>query len=134
ERLHELARTLGADVPYFLRDGPQLGGGDGTDLSELDLPQDYWILLVLPRGAVKQSTADVYAGFDARAGERGYNDRRTALLDALTRVRRPRDLATLPPNDLATSPLAEALRAFGAFRAEVTGAGPAVYALFLHGA
>jgi 4-diphosphocytidyl-2-C-methyl-D-erythritol kinase len=134
ELLHELACRLGADVPYFLRDGPQLGEGDGTELSGLDLPQDYWVLLVLPRGAVKRSTAHVYAGFDARAGERGYDDRRTALLEALARVRRPRDLAALPPNDLATSPLAEELRALGAFRADVTGAGPALYALFLHGA
>jgi shikimate kinase len=47
-------------------------------------------------------------------------------------VRRPRDLAALPPNDLASSPLADELRALGAFRADVSGAGPAVYGLFHH--
>jgi shikimate kinase len=47
-------------------------------------------------------------------------------------VRRPRDLASLPPNDLATSPLAEDLLGLGAFRADVSGAGPVVYGLFLH--
>jgi shikimate kinase len=45
-------------------------------------------------------------------------------------VRRPRDLAALPPNDLASSPLAGELLAQGAFRADVSGAGPTVYALF----
>jgi 4-diphosphocytidyl-2C-methyl-D-erythritol kinase len=45
-------------------------------------------------------------------------------------VRRPRDLAALPTNDLASSPLAEELREHGAFRADVTGAGPTVYGLF----
>jgi 4-diphosphocytidyl-2C-methyl-D-erythritol kinase len=124
---------LGTDVPYFLEDGPQLGSGDGTDLEALELPQDYWVLLVLPRGAVKSSTEQVYADFDARGGERGYEERRAALLGALERVKRPRDLATLPTNDLASSPLASELTSLGAFRADVTGAGPTVYGLFLHG-
>jgi 4-diphosphocytidyl-2-C-methyl-D-erythritol kinase len=132
-RLHALACELGADVPYFLADGPQLGTGDGTELEPLELPQDYWILLVIPRATFKRSTADVYAEFDTRGGESGYDDRRAALLAALATVRRPRDLAALPANDLASSPLAEELTALGAFRADVTGAGPAVYGLFLHG-
>ena len=133
EELHAVACELGADVPYFLTDGPQLGTGDGTELVAVELPQDYWIVVVLPRGTNKRSTQAVYADFDARNGERGYEERRAALLEALAGVRRPRDLAALPPNDLATSPVADELRALGAFRADVTGAGPAVYGLFLHG-
>ena len=58
---------------------------------------------------------------------------RVALAGALKEVRRPRDLAALPPNDLASSPLADELRASGAFRADIAGAGPTVYGLFLHG-
>jgi 4-diphosphocytidyl-2-C-methyl-D-erythritol kinase len=133
EDLHAHARGLGADVPYFLTDGPQLGTADGTQLRPLDLPQDYWVLVVMPRGANKTSTQHVYAAFDARRGHDGFEKRRTALLDALGVVRRPRDLAALPSNDLASSPLADELRALGAFRADVTGAGPAVYGLFVHG-
>ena len=38
--------------------------------------------------------------------------------------------AALPPNDLASSPLSERLRDAGAFRADVSGAGPCVYGLF----
>jgi 4-diphosphocytidyl-2C-methyl-D-erythritol kinase len=48
-------------------------------------------------------------------------------------VQRQRDLADLPPNDLGESPVADELRALGAFRADVSGAGPTVYGLFLHG-
>jgi 4-diphosphocytidyl-2-C-methyl-D-erythritol kinase len=131
--LRTRACELGADVPYFLADGPQLGTGDGTELKPLDLPQDYWIVLVVPKAAAKSSTGDVYAAFDARAGDRDYEARRVRLLDTLGSVRRPRDLAALPANDLASSPLAEELVQLGAFRADVTGAGPAVYGLFLHG-
>jgi 4-diphosphocytidyl-2-C-methyl-D-erythritol kinase len=133
DRLRACARTLGADVPYFLEDGPQLGTGDGSELESLELPQDYWVLLVLPRDIAKSNTEQVYAEFDARKGERGYGKRRVALLSALGRVKRPRDLAGLPPNDLTSSPLARELIALGAFRADVSGAGPTVYALFLHG-
>lgn len=125
--LEPLARTVGADVPFFLRPGPQLGEGDGSELSPLDLPQDFWVLLALPPGARKQSTAAVYAAFD---GQDGYEARRAHLLETLSSVRRPRDLAALPPNDLASSPLAAELLRLGAFRADVSGAGPIVYGLF----
>jgi len=130
--LHELAAQLGADVPFFLADGPQLGAGDGTELAPLDLPQDFWILLVLPHDAAKLSTGSVYDAFDARDGAAGFDVRRAALDDALAQLRRPRDLAALPPNDLASSSLAGELRALGAFRADVSGAGPTVYGLFHH--
>jgi 4-diphosphocytidyl-2-C-methyl-D-erythritol kinase len=124
--LHGLAAKLGADVPFFLAEGPQLGTGDGTELAPVDLPQEYTALLVLPHGEMKRSTADVYRAFDERSGAHGWEERRAALTRALA----VRDLAALPPNDLASSPLAEELRAAGAFRADVSGAGPAVYGLF----
>jgi len=130
ERLHELAASVGADVPFFLHDGPQLGTGDGTALEPLDLPQDYVVLLLLPHGEHKPSTADVYAAFDARSGDSGFDERVEALRQALVAVSRPRDLAALPPNDLVSSPHAETLLAQGAFRADVAGAGPTVYGLF----
>jgi 4-diphosphocytidyl-2-C-methyl-D-erythritol kinase len=132
ERLAEVAAQVGADVPFFLASGPQLGEGDGTRLSPLSLPQDYWVVLLLPHGARKPSTASVYEAFDERDGAAGYELRRAELLRALDRVRRPRDLAALPPNDLASSPHAGRLRELGAFRADVTGAGPVVYGLFQH--
>jgi 4-diphosphocytidyl-2-C-methyl-D-erythritol kinase len=130
--LTALAARLGADVPFFLASGPQLGRGDGSDLEPLELPQDYWIVLVLPHDTVKESTAAVYARFDERDGAAGWDERRAALEAALARVARPRDLASLPRNDLATSALASELEVLGAFRADVTGAGPAVYGLFHH--
>lgn len=132
ERLHELAAELGADVPFFLTTGPQLGTGAGSELTPLDLPQDYWIVLLLPHGERKASTAAVYAAFDRRGGAGAFDERRAELDRALHDADRPRDLAALPPNDLGSSPYAETLRGLGAFRADVSGAGPSVYGLFLH--
>ncbi len=130
ERLHALAAALGADVPFFLVQGPQLAEGDGTELSPVDLPQDFWVVVVVPHDVHKPSTAAVYGDFDERNGADGYAQRRASVLGALQGIRRPRDLAALPPNDLASSALADELRAAGAFRADVSGAGPAVYGLF----
>lgn len=129
-RLLELARGIGADVPFFLGDGPMLGEGDGSELTPLQLPQDYYVLLVLRAGEQKRSTASVYSAFDDRNDAKGFRNRRAALRRALVAVETARDLAALPPNDLAASPLAADLLAQGAFRADVSGAGPAVYGLF----
>jgi 4-diphosphocytidyl-2-C-methyl-D-erythritol kinase len=129
ERLHELACRLGSDVPFFLAPGPQLATGDGTRLEPVELPQDYVVLLALPHDTRKESTAAVYAGF---TGEAGFEDRRARVASIAATVKRPRDLAALPPNDLASSPLTAELAALGAFRSDVSGAGPTVYGLFHH--
>lgn len=130
ERLHEIAAGLGADVPFFLCDGPQLGTGDGTELASIALPADYHVVLVLPTRASKPSTAAVYDAFDMRGGAAGFGDRAASVHGALPAIVGPRDLAALPRNDLASSPVARRLTSLGAFRADVSGAGPAVYGLF----
>ncbi|MFN2471566.1 MAG: 4-(cytidine 5'-diphospho)-2-C-methyl-D-erythritol kinase [Gaiellaceae bacterium] len=132
DALRGLAATVGADVPFFLTAGPQLGEDDGTRLTPLTLPTDYWVVLLLPRGSRKTSTRAVYEAFDRRGGQEGFEERRHALLGGLVSVRHQRELAALPANDLAESPLAAELLSLGAFRADVTGAGPTVYGLFLH--
>jgi 4-diphosphocytidyl-2-C-methyl-D-erythritol kinase len=123
EQLHAIAAQIGADVPFFLAEGPQLGTKDGSELEPLHLSDDYVVLLVLSAEARKQSTAAVYEAFE---GAEGFDDRRSALRAAIAAG----DLAALPANDLTSSPIAEELRGLGAFRADVTGAGPVVYGLF----
>lgn len=130
--LHAIAATVGTDVPFFLREGAQLATGDGTELEAVGLPTNYVVVLVVPGRESKESTGAVYRAFDARNGAAGFDERRAALLGALTRVEHALDLARLPMNDLASSPLAEQLARLGAFRTDVTGAGPAVYGLFEH--
>lgn len=130
EELHAVAAAIGADVPFFLGEGAQLATGDGTELRRVALPTDYRVVLVRPHESVKVSTRAVYERFDERGGSAGFEERRRALLRALARVRVSRDLAGLPPNDLDSSPLAQKLLELGAFRADVSGAGPVVYGLF----
>jgi 4-diphosphocytidyl-2-C-methyl-D-erythritol kinase len=128
--LHVIASEIGSDVPFFLHEGAQLATGEGTELRSVALPLDYHVVLVLPAGEAKASTGAVYSAFDERVGERGFAERRAALFEALDRIRQPRDLAHLPRNDLASSRVADRLVELGAFRADVSGAGPTVYGLF----
>ncbi len=130
EQLHVLARGIGADVPFFLREGTQVATGDGTELERVVLPLDYHVLLLAPDGEEKTSTAAVYEAFDDRQGAVGFAERKARLESSLARVVGARDLAALPRNDLASSPLSGRLESLGAFRADVSGAGPTVYGLF----
>jgi 4-diphosphocytidyl-2-C-methyl-D-erythritol kinase len=130
EPLRELASVLGADVPFFLTPGSQLGQGDGTRLTPLDLPRDYCVVVLVPRGSTKHSTKSIYDAFDDRKGEVGFAERRAVLLRQLGEVGDSSDLSVWPPNDLTSSPLAAELSRLGAFRADVSGAGPALYGLF----
>ena len=99
--LHELATTLGADVPFFLAPGPKLAQGGGERLSPLELPQDYWVLVALPRRARKEGTGVVYSRFDEIGGPRGS---RSARPRSSTRWLRAGDRATSPPSLRTTSP------------------------------
>jgi len=133
-RLLELAAGLGADVPFFLEPGPKLAEGAGERLTPLELPQDYWVVVALAPGAAKRSTGEVYARFDELGDASGFEARRAELARALAACAQARDLALLPANDLAEaaggSPLLAHLHRAGAFRADVSGAGPAAYGLF----
>lgn len=61
--LHRLAAGLGADVPFFLSLRPQVGRGIGTELTPVELPP-YWYVLLNP--GVKVSTAWVYRSLDLK--------------------------------------------------------------------
>jgi 4-diphosphocytidyl-2-C-methyl-D-erythritol kinase len=128
--LHRVAADIGADVPFFLTSGAQLGTGVGTELAPVALPTDYHVVLLVPREETKRSTASVYESFDARDGAQGFDRRAGDFRSSLSSVATTRDLATLPANDLASSRFEGRWREAGAFRADVTGAGPAVYGMF----
>ena len=128
--LHGVAATVGADVPFFLCTGTQVASADGTELSAVELPVDYHVVLVVPHAETKLSTAAVYDAFDERGGAADFPERAAAFHRALESITDARDLARLPANDLASSAISRALAAVGAFRADVSGAGPVVYGLF----
>ena len=57
--LFEIARTLGADVPFFLKGGTAVGRGIGDQLTSLPKLRKTWLLLVYPNFGV--ATKEAYA-------------------------------------------------------------------------
>ena len=131
ELLHELAATLGADVPALLAGGRVLMTGAGERVHRLQDPDPFGLVIVT--SAAGLSTADVYREFDRLGRTRTRDD-----LDA----REAEARAGEPPpvvNDLEPAarglapaverPLAD-LRAAGASAVMVSGSGPTVFGLF----
>ena len=131
-RLHELAASLGADVPFFLWGGTALGLGRGDVVYPLvDLPQ-YWVVLVLPQAGVK--TVEAYAWYDEdREGSEMRRRRQASPVvwpvqeaDMVNDLEGP-VVRRIPEIGAAQS----ALLAAGAVGSAVSGSGSAVFGLFL---
>ena len=58
ERLIEIGKELGADVPFFIFEKPALATGIGEILQEIELPSPLWVVLVNP--GISVSTAWAY--------------------------------------------------------------------------
>lgn len=131
--VHEIAASLGSDVPYFLRGGLAIGRGRGEKLEALpDLPP-HPVVLAMPR--VGLSTAAVYREARKRLTQREDAPNISRFLKHLRA-----DPGGLPPlandlfppaNDLCeeVGALKRALGDAGA-RAEMTGSGSALFGVF----
>ena len=130
--LHDVAASLGADVPFFLWGGTVLGLDRGDTIYQLvDLPT-YWVVIVLPHAGV--STADAYAWYDeARQGRPGMRRGRhetpgpwpTQGAQMINDLEGP-VVRRVPETGSAKA----ALLAAGALGSAMSGSGSAVFGLF----
>ena len=133
--LARVALGLGSDVPFLLRCGTALAEGRGEILTSLPPLRDVWFVVVAPRVALPRKTATLFAMLTAGDFSDGRRVRDHAERLAATGKIDPdalgnafsRPLAALRP-DLAAWP--ERLRALGAPNVALSGAGPALYAVF----
>ena len=128
--LEEMAVELGADVPFFMRGGLQLGEGIGETLTPLKVDLPYSVLLVIP--PIQISTAWAYDQWTGRKEPAA-----TSALDQLIRKQPiPWEEFT---NDFESilferhrqlKAVKEDLLKAGAEYASVSGSGSALYGLF----
>jgi 4-diphosphocytidyl-2-C-methyl-D-erythritol kinase len=60
DELIDLSRSLGADIPFFIKGTPGIGTGLGQDIEPADIQPDAWIVSVWP--GFESSTPEAYAG------------------------------------------------------------------------
>jgi 4-diphosphocytidyl-2-C-methyl-D-erythritol kinase len=124
--MHEIAASLGADVPFFLQGGTARGRGRGDVLSRLADRPRRWVVVATPLFGV--STAEAYRWFDEATLE-GSHKR------GVSRPFQGRRLFNdLQPPVVARHPeigvLVEQLKRSGASQAAMSGSGSAVFGLF----
>jgi 4-diphosphocytidyl-2-C-methyl-D-erythritol kinase len=125
-RLHELARLLGADVPFFLDRRPAVGRGIGTQLTPLSLPS-YWYLLLNP--GVPLATRWVYENLDLAGLPAAPEEETWDPEHPETWVRN--DLGSVAIKRLPElAALLDDLRDAGARTQGISGSGPTLFGLF----
>jgi 4-diphosphocytidyl-2-C-methyl-D-erythritol kinase len=131
--LAELARRLGADLPFFLDPRPARAAGIGERLTPLANLRSWPVVLLNPR--LPLSTARVFATLGLEKGEVGpstpHTDEELAWLSSspwrlLGNDLRPAALRLLP----RIAELEQALAAEGARGVSLSGSGPTVFGIF----
>ncbi len=129
--MHEMAASLGADVPFCMHGGTAAATGIGTDLEILDTPRPWWVVLVLPDTHVP--TAQVYHRLDARGFDPQHGRFQKAVKSVLAGNLADALYNSMEPVVLEDYPMVHAARnalvAAGATDVLMSGSGAAVYAL-----
>ena len=128
----DLAKGLGADVPFSLFQKTAVATGIGEKLEFIDNFQQFYFVLVKP--CEKGSTADMYKALDSRGGlNGGYTEK---ALSALKNGDIKRG-AGFFKNDFALcqepdyiSKIGKSAEAFGALTTSLTGSGPTCFSVF----
>lgn len=134
QELEALGLTLGADVPFCLRGGLTRTTGIGERMENLSCGRTWPLVAVQPCEGL--STREIFAAWhDGVTGQRPKNDAAAlalekgdsaALAAAMGNVMQPISVLRRP----AIAQAIEALRAHGAFAAQMTGSGSAVFGAF----
>lgn len=135
DELHELAATLGSDVPFFLYGGTALGTGRGTEIEQLDDIEIPNIIVVTPNISV--STAEAFGALATQDLTSGESER--ILLNCRFRAERGSFAGLDLDNDFeetvfSTYPeigdVKRTLLELGAAKAAMSGSGASVFGIF----
>ena len=132
EELIDLGKTLGCDIPFFIKCKPARVQGVGEVMTPINVKNNYYVLIVKPE--LGCSTKEVYALFDSmelktcnldnviKALEEGDDD---LLADSIGNALQEPAIKMVP----AIQGIIDDLKSRGLKIAQVTGSGSAVFAL-----
>lgn len=130
DELVDLSRDLGADIPFFIKGKTGIGRGIGSELEELEIQPDHWIVTCFPN--VASSTQEAYQYCEP-------NPQPDFDLKKVLTKEDPEEWRYMLFNDLEQSVfqriqvsgnLKDQFYEFGALYASMTGSGSAVYGIF----
>lgn len=138
EKLESIGLSLGADVPFCLRGGLTRTRGIGELLENRTIHANYWLLIIQPCRAL--STRQIFSAWETSAAmdhpdTEGVLQALSAgdpalLASSIGNVLEPVSASSCPEIPEAVRDLREA----GAFAAQMTGSGSAVFGVFRSGA
>ncbi len=130
EKLIQIGQKVGADVPFFLMDGPALAEGVGEQLKRIKAMPKLLFLIVNP--GIRVSTKAVYQKYSP--------ERPNGVLEDIPFIyRTKKDVAKVLVNDLEKvtirefpiiADIKEEMMANGAIASMMTGSGPTVFGIF----
>ncbi|MGB2705747.1 MAG: 4-(cytidine 5'-diphospho)-2-C-methyl-D-erythritol kinase [Candidatus Omnitrophota bacterium] len=120
-RLLKLGKSLGADMPFFLKDCSFASGhGKGDEVKKLNWKKKFWHLIISP--PVKLLSKDVYKQLSLRGGRKAPDEAISFITNDLENI------------VLKKAPLVRKLKIalvdIGARYSLVSGSGPSVFSLF----
>ena len=132
--LHQVAASIGSDVPFFLSNPTAFVAGRGEIIEPLPAIPQTWFVLVTPDVAINRKTATMYANLthvdfsDGSAIDDYVRQAKSHTLDDSVLVSNvfERILLRMMPE---LAPIPDALRTLGANRVSLTGAGPTWFAM-----
>ncbi|MDO8527992.1 MAG: 4-(cytidine 5'-diphospho)-2-C-methyl-D-erythritol kinase [Deltaproteobacteria bacterium] len=144
QKLAEIGVKLGADVPFFIYDGPALVEGIGDEIKPLDKLPNLWIILVNP--GVHVATPWAYSAWDNRRSvqnvsasscepgknltEKNQSVRSRHTLEEVIQVLHNDFESVVIPEYPEIQRVKEALLKAGALGALMSGSGSTVFGLF----
>ena len=131
EELKSLCSQIGADVPFFIKGGIQVGEGTGGELTEVSKKLDSFFLLVIPPFQISTSWAYSKAKRILEAGTKNLNFKCLIEKENIPYKFFENDFESIiDPSYPEIGVIKDTLRANNARHASLSGSGSTVYAIF----
>lgn len=129
QELHEMAKSIGADVPFFIKNKPIYAEGIGTDFTDIEISlKNYHIVLIKPDIAV--STQEAYSGVKPSAPNYDLKESIKLPVNEWKDVVKNDFEDSLFPKYPRLKEIKDSLYKIGAEYASMSGSGSSIFGLF----